>query len=188
MNIGIVSNFVDEKSGGIGVYTENLVKNINEIDHQNNYFLIHYQKSLQDIYLQNSEIIIPRNKLLDNLPGSYSFWRYYTLPKEIKKYKLDVIHDPYELGPLSFSNPATKIITIHDLTPLLFPKHFKSSDVWLHRLLFSKTIKNVDKIITVSEYSKKDIMKHINAPEDKIEVVYNGKSDIFHPHSENELE
>jgi len=188
MNIGIVSSFIDEKSGGIGVYTENLVKKLNEIDFHNNYFLIHYERSTQDIYLENSEIIIPQKSFLNKMPGSYSFWRYYTLPKELKKYKLDVIHDPYELGPLSFSNPAAKIITIHDLTPLLFPEHFKSADVWLHRLLFSKTIKNVDKIITVSEYSKKDIIEHINAPEDKIEVVYNGKSEIFHPHTENEVE
>lgn len=188
MNIGIVSSFIDEKSGGIGVYTENLVKKLNEIDFHNNYFLIHYARSTRDIYLDNSEIIIPQKSFLNHMPGSYSFWRYYTLPKELKKYKLDVIHDPYELGPLSFSNPAAKIITIHDLTPLLFPEHFKSADVWLHRLLFSKTIKNVDKIITVSEYSKKDIIEHINAPEDKIEVVYNGKSEIFHPHPEAELE
>jgi hypothetical protein len=87
MNIGIVSSFIDEKSGGIGVYTENLVKKLNEIDFHNNYFLIHYERSTQDIYLENSEIIIPQKSFLNKMPGSYSFWRYYTLPKELKKYK-----------------------------------------------------------------------------------------------------
>jgi glycosyltransferase involved in cell wall biosynthesis len=180
MDIGIVSSFIDEYSGGIGVYTHQLVKNLNQMDNENNYHLIHYSKSNQEIYNQNNEIIIPKNRFIRKW-GSYMFWRYFSLPQGLKKYNLDVVHDPYELGPFTFNQPFRKVITVHDLTPLLFPNLFKRGDVMLHRLLLKKTISKADKIITVSYNSQKDIMEHMNIPEENIEVIYNGKNDNFRP-------
>lgn len=180
MDIGIISSFIDEYSGGIGVYTHQLVKNLNQMDNENNYHLIHYSKSNQDIYSQNNEIIIPKNRFIKRW-GSYMFWRYFTLPQGLKKYNLDVVHDPYELGPFTFNQPFRKVITVHDLTPLLFPDLFKRGDVMLHRLLLKKTISKADKIITVSYNSQRDIIEHLNVPEEDIEVIYNGKNENFRP-------
>jgi len=180
MDIGIVSSFIDEYSGGIGVYTNQLVKNLNQMDKENNYHLIHYSKGNQEIYNQNNEIIIPKNRFIRRW-GSYMFWRYFTLPRGLKKYNLDVVHDPYELGPFTFKQPFRKVITVHDLTPLLFPNLFKRGDVMLHRLLLKKTISKADKIITVSYNSQRDIMEYLNVPEENIEVIYNGKNESFRP-------
>lgn len=178
MDIGIISNFIDEFSGGIGVYTYQIIKNLNRIDDENKYHLIHYLKNDSDIYNYNNDIIIPKNRFI-NRWGSFMFWRYFTLPLELKKYSLDMVHDPYELGPFTFSQPFQKVITVHDLTPLIFPKLFKKMDVILHRLLLKKTIDRADKIITVSHHSKKDMIKYLDVPEDKIEVIYNGKGEAF---------
>lgn len=180
MDIGIVSNFIDEYNGGIGVYTHQIVKNLNEMDNENNYHLIHYLKNNLDIYSQNSEIIIPKNRFVKGW-GSYMFWRYFTLPRELKKYNLDVVHDPYELGPFTFNQPFKKVITVHDLTPLLFPNLFKRGDVMLHRLFLKKTVSKADKVITVSYNSQRDIMELLNVPEEDIEVIYNGKDENFRP-------
>ena len=178
MDIGIISDFVDEYNGGIGVYTYQLLKNFNQMDNENTFHLIHHSKSDLDIYNQNNEILIPKNRFIRGR-GSYFFWRYFTLPRNLKKYPLDVVHDPYELGPFTFSQPFRKVITVHDLTPLLFPKLFKWGDVMLHRLLLKKTINKADKIITVSYHSQKDLMKYLKVPKDKIEVIYNGRDESF---------
>lgn len=187
MDIGIVSNFIDEYNGGIGVYTHQIVKNLNKLDNENNYHLIHYLENDLDIYNRNSEIIIPKNRFVRRW-GSYMFWRYFTLPRELKKYELDVVHDPYELGPFTFNQPFRKVITVHDLTPLLFPNLFKRGDVMLHRLLLKKTINKADKVITVSYNSQKDIMKYLNVPEENIEVIYNGKDEKFRLLSSRQVE
>lgn len=187
MDIGIVSSFIDEYSGGIGVYTHHLVKNLNKMDSENNYHLIHYSKSDLEIYNQNSEIIIPKNRFIRKW-GSYMFWRYFTLPQGLKKYKLDVVHDPYELGPFTFNQPFKKVITVHDLTPLIFPNLFKRGDVMLHRLLLKKTISKADKVITVSYNSQKDIMEYLDVPEEDIEVIYNGRNENFRPLNSRKIE
>lgn len=178
MDVGIVCNSIDELSGGIGVYTHELIKNLNQLDDENKYHLIHYLKKDLDIYNYNHDVIIPKNRFIKDW-GSCMFWRYFTLPRALKKYSLDVVHDPYELGPFTFSQPFRKVITVHDLTPLIFPKLFKKMDVILHRLLLKKTIERADKIITVSYHSKNDLIKYLKVPEDKIEVVYNGKGNAF---------
>jgi glycosyltransferase involved in cell wall biosynthesis len=187
MDIGIISNFIDEFSGGIGVYTYQIIKNLNKIDDENKYHLIHYFKNDLDIYNHNKDIIIPKNRFINGW-GSFMFWRYFTLPLKLKNYSLDMVHDPYELGPFTFSQPFQKVITVHDLTPLIFPKLFKKTDVILHRLLLKKTINRADKIITVSCHSKNDLIKHLNVPEDKIEVIYNGKGEAFKTINKEEIE
>lgn len=180
MDIGIISDSIDGFSGGIGVYTYQLLKNFNQIDNENKYHLIHYSKSDLDLYNQNNEILIPKNRFIQGL-GSYFFWRYITLPKNLKKYPLDIVHDPYELGPFTFSQSFRKVITVHDLTPLLFPSLFKWGDVMLHRLLLKKTINKADRIITDSYHSQKDLMEYLDVPKEKIEVIYLGKDESFKP-------
>jgi len=187
MDIGIISSFVDEMSGGIGVYTHNLIENLNKIDKNNNYHLIHYLKKDMEMYRINNDIIIPKYNFMDKIGGSYSLWRYYILPRNMKNLEMDVVHDPYELGPLSFNMPFKKVVTIHDLSPIIFPNLFKWGDVMIHRLLFKKTVKNMDKIITVSEHSKNDIINYLKVPEENIEVIYNGKDDAFKPMSDWEI-
>ncbi|MGP8024213.1 MAG: glycosyltransferase family 4 protein [Methanobacterium sp.] len=180
MDIGIVSSFIDDFSGGIGVYTHQLLKNLNLIDKENEYYPIHYLEKNIDVYNQNKDIIIPKNRFVTGW-GNNMLWRYFTLPLHLKKYSLDVIHDPYELGAFTFGGSFRKIITVHDLTPLLFPSLFKKMDVIFHRLLLKKTINNADKIITVSYHTQKDLITYLNVPKDKIKVIYNGNDARFQP-------
>ena len=187
MDIGIVSSFIDEFSGGIGVYTHQILKNLYKMDKQNDYHLIHSSKSDHDIYSQYNEIIIPQNRFIKGW-GQQMFWRYFTLPWNLKKYNLDVVHDPYELGPFTFKQPFRKVITVHDLGPLILPELFKEGDVLLHRLLLKKTIEKADKIITVSYNSQRDLMDYLNVPEEDIEIIYNGVDDIFQPLDEKTVE
>jgi len=186
LDIGIVSDSIDAYSGGIGIYTYQLLRNFNQIDKENDYHLIHHSKSDLDIYSQNKEILIPKNRLIRGR-GSYFFWRYFTLPRKLRKYSLDVLHDPYELGPFTFTQSFRKVITVHDLTPLLFPNLFKWGDVMLHRLLLKKTINKADKIITDSYHSQKDLMEYLDVPKEKIKVIYLGKDESFRPLSSKEI-
>lgn len=180
MEIGIVSNSLDQFSGGIGVYTHELLKNLKDIDDANEYYPIHHSKGDIDFYHQNNQIIIPKNRFVTGW-GSNMLWRYFTLPLNLKRVSMDLVHDPYELGAFTFGGSFKKVITVHDLTPILFPELFKKSDVILHRLLLKKTLNNADKIITVSHNSQKDMVERLDIPDEKIKVIYNGKGRQFRP-------
>jgi len=97
----------------------------------------------------------------------------------------DVIHFPYfdpfsKAIPFNLSVPI--IVTIHDLTPIKFAKHFpvgvRGNVNWKINKYQSKKL---SAIITDSESSKKDIIKYLSYPEDKIHVVYLAAGEEFFP-------
>lgn len=66
------------------------------------------------------------------------------------------------------------ITTIHDMTYELYPETMHKNNLKRIKDDIEYSVNRADKIITVSESSKKDIMKFLNVDESKIEVVYNG--------------
>lgn len=179
MKVGIITDFIDGVAGGIGTYTHNLINNFNRIDTTNKYYLIHYAQTNIDIYENNKEILIERFSLPR---GAGYIWRFIQTPLKLKFTKeLDLVHDPYEIGALSFKMPFKKVITIHDLTPTLFPHTFRSIMVVLHKLLFPRTLKTADKIIADSKNTKKDLINYFNVPEEKIRVILLAADEKFKP-------
>lgn len=180
MKIGIITNFLDEQAGGIATYTYNLINNLNRIDKKNEYFLIHHTNTNLDIYKKNKEII---SSFLNTPLFKLTSWRFIKLPLFLKKnnaFALDIIHDTYEIGPLSLVNlPTKKIITVYDLSAYLFPQYHNFLNYLLHKLLFRKTLLNANYVLTISKNSKKDLVKHFNINPNKIKVTYLGVNEKF---------
>lgn len=98
--------------------------------------------------------------------------------------KYDLIHfpffDPFFLT-LPFWVGKEFVITVHDLTPIIFPQGFPRGVKGEIKWLIQKTLlKNASGIITVSQSSKNDIAKIIDYPENKIFVTYEAASRQFH--------
>lgn len=184
MKIAIITNPIDEIHSSYTVYTYNLIKNLNLLDKENEYYLIHHTKIDLDIYRSNKEVIVP---LPSFKPLKWLFWRYVLLPQKLKKLDVDLVHDPRGIGILSFDMPFKKVITIHDLSSLLYPL-INIHGMWAHKLFGTKTIKNVDKVITVSESTKRDAIKYLRTIEEKIQVIYNGKDERFKPLNQKEVD
>ena len=108
---------------------------------------------------------------------------------KISKYspgkKYDLVHftvfKPFVLS-LPFNKPAPKVIlTIHDLTPLIYPKHYPPGVkgkliFFLQKILIHRS---VDAIITISETSKKDICRFLGAAPEKVFLIYLAPREIF---------
>lgn len=89
---------------------------------------------------------------------------------------IDVVHYPY-FDPFFFTQPFfpkyPTVVTVHDLTPILFKEHFPSGKKGTLRWYINKIVlKNVSAIITDSKSSKKDIEQIIGIENEKIHVAY----------------
>lgn len=95
----------------------------------------------------------------------------------------DLIHFPYfdfYFQTLPINKKRKTIVTIHDCIPLIFPQHYPSGIKGRLKFLAQKiSLKNVSKVITDSENSKKDIIKYLNVPKGKISVIYLSASDTY---------
>ncbi len=93
------------------------------------------------------------------------------LSRLLKKHKIDVFHST--AFALPFRQPGIKyIITIHDLTPLLFRQFSSARNIFIFKTIL-KSAKNADKIISVSKSTKNDLINLQKIPAEKISVVYN---------------
>jgi glycosyltransferase involved in cell wall biosynthesis len=116
---------------------------------------------------------------------------------EISEYKVggkyDLIHytvfKPFQFS-IPFKKEAKKVVlTIHDLIPFIYPKHYpagiKGNLIFLIQKLLIK--KNVDAIITISETSKKDICRFLETDPSKVHVIYLAPKEIFKPINDQRL-
>lgn len=106
------------------------------------------------------------------------FTREEKLPDDV-----DLTHYPY-FEPFFLTLPVfsknKKVVTVHDLIPLVFPDHFKPGlKGWLKWQIQKLALGNANAIITDSESSKKDIIKHIGINPTKIKVVYLAAGEEF---------
>ncbi|MCK5354865.1 MAG: glycosyltransferase family 4 protein [Methyloprofundus sp.] len=74
-----------------------------------------------------------------------------------------------------------KILALHDIAFLKFPKTFSLGFRWLYRILTPLHVKNSRHLVTVSEFSKKEIQGSYGINKDTISVVYNAAQEVFKP-------
>lgn len=109
-----------------------------------------------------------------------SLWRVCGITKQLKQENIDLFHGLSNELPLNISkSPIKSIVTIHDLIFLRFPKYYHLIDRKIYKYKFRKACENSDKIIAISECTKRDIIQYFNISPDKIEVVYQGCDTSF---------
>ncbi len=150
---------------GIGNYTYCLIEKLGEIDQENEYTFLWTD--------QNPAPYIP-------FPRPYSF---YALPKDdqleeaeiprwLAEEQADLFHLPQNGFRTPKPQPHTKlIVTIHDLIPYFMPEIVRSS--FLKRFLseMPEIVNRANQLITVSEFSKNDLINVFQVPAEKISVV-----------------
>lgn len=181
MKIGIDSRSVNLHSGtGIGTYTKNLISEMININKDNEFTLIWTGKMDNDFNKDNTELIY--------CSGRHStFFEKDYIPNIINSKNLDLYHIPQNGIGFPFDYNINTVVTIHDLIPYTMPETVGAG--YLKRFLkdMPNIIENSKGIITVSEYSKKDILKFFSGyPEDKIFVTPLSTNSEFVPMNKDE--
>lgn len=112
------------------------------------------------------------------------FRNFFELPRLCRKYRLDLLHTQYFIP---FGRPCPVVCTIHDICFEHYSDIFSRKEYLRQKLLIPYAAKHSEKVFTVSEFSKKDIMSNYHLPEEKLTVVYNAVSDSFRHLNAEEL-
>jgi glycosyltransferase involved in cell wall biosynthesis len=170
MRIALDIRMLEKPKTGIGRYTFSLVETLKEFDKENEYLLIMNKNvSLKEIASEKFKL------LYFNAP--FLSWRtLYSLGRKLKKEKIDIYHSSHFLTPLNLSCPS--IITLHDLMFLNFPDFFAGRNFLIRAYanFFSKhgffsSLEKSQKIICISENTRKDLVKIFPSANSKIAVI-----------------
>ncbi|OBR91785.1 MULTISPECIES: glycosyltransferase family 1 protein [Clostridium] len=177
MKIGIDGRAAKWYRGtGIGTYTYQLLNCLNNIDNINNYLLF-----MPEGFRDN--INFKKNFRLDTLPqdNNYNFWQEVNVPNTIKDTNIQLYHVPQNGVGLPIHKNCKFVITLHDVIPYRMPSTVSDRYLKVFSDYIPKAIPQCDGIITVSNFSKKDIMKAFDFPEDKIYVTPLASEEIYKP-------
>lgn len=176
MKIAIDARGADLYNGtGIGTYTNNLITEMINIKSSYKFLLFCSGELNENFNSSNSEIFFSSGR-------HGSFYEKYYFPSKIKDSNVDLYHIPQNGIGLNYDVDIPTVVTIHDLIPYLMPETVGKG--YLERFLrdMPNIISNSAGIITVSEYSKKDILKFFSSyPEDKIYVTPLAANSKFKP-------
>lgn len=178
MNIGIDARLLERKVTGIGRFLGMVLKYIPDLDNKNEYHLFSYNplKNIPEFYKNASA-----NPPLIHQKLYSPFWTNFILPGLLRKHNIDVYFSVNKTIPLKKPDSVIYVSVIHDV----FYKIDNKFHPFIYRkyldIIFNVSLKKTDKVITVSENSKNDLVKFFKVPEKKIKVIYTSALEEFFP-------
>lgn len=108
-----------------------------------------------------------------------SFWEQWELPRIIKRLSIDLFHSPSFVAPIFC--PAKLVMTIHDLNHLVLPQFYTPFHQIYYQFFVKSCMRKSEMILTVSQFSKNEIIQNLQVEPTKIRVTYNGVSKQYTP-------
>lgn len=187
MNICIDMRPALSRATGVGVYLQNLVSALSELDSQNAYYL--FSSSWKERF-QTYPITKNFHSCDHRWPVTLLtyFWNRLSFPsiESFIKAPLDIVHSPTPL--MIPSKQAHQITTVHDLYFYFHPEQVIGEMRRDYPDMVYKHCMKSDAIIAVSEYTKSQLVDHLKIASSKIYTVHHGSDPFFSQHqSENEV-
>ncbi len=156
---------------GLGNYSRTLLRNLAELYPDNAYFL--YTPKLvnndETRFFLNSPLYsvhTPRGALK-------AHWRTWSVKRELRRHKIELYHGLSHEIPVGIRKTSIRsVVTIHDLVFRHYPTHFPWADRQIYDYKFRYACRHSDRIIAISESTRRDIVQFYNIPPEKIEVIY----------------
>ena len=188
MNIGFDAKRIVQNYTGLGNYGRYIIEILSRYYPENKYFLfapkrkknerlhsLHAQANVSFVFPSGIDRIIP------------TIWRTTGVRKDFINNEIAIFHGLSNELPVGIRYSKVKsVVSIHDLIFLRFPEFYHPIDRRIYRWKFQRACRIADRIIAVSECTKRDIMTFFSVPEEKINVVYQGCHPQFRQIAPNE--
>jgi len=175
MRIGIDARMYGKAARGIGRYIEEMIKHLEKIDQDNDYFIF--------LGKQNFDDYQPTNQRFSKVLAPYHWYgikEQLFMPRLLNSYDLDLVHFPHFNVPYFYKRPY--VVTIHDLI-LWFDTQSRATTLgplkyalkkFAYKIILKNALKRAKQVIVPSDYTRQDLLKICPHVENKISVVYEG--------------
>ncbi len=178
MNIGFDAKRAFHNNTGLGHYSRTLIRLLADYYPENEYYLFNTKRSARYKLAGNNLHEITPSGFPDSLLTAA--WRTSWIKKDLERNHIDVYHGLSHEVPMGIKKTGIKsVVTIHDLIPERYPEQYNPIDVKIYRKKFLYACREADKIIAISEQTRRDIMEFYEIPGEKIEICYQSCSPVF---------
>jgi glycosyltransferase involved in cell wall biosynthesis len=158
---------------GIGTYIRNLLRHLARLDGETE-FVIFCRPEDRDALTAVGENFRP----VPETSGNYSIAEQFMIPLAVKREGVTLFHAPhYVLPPLV---RCKSVVTIHDCIHLMFPQYLPNrAAFWYAKWSITQAAQRATRVMTVSQSSKRDILRFVDTEPAKIDVIYNAYDECF---------
>lgn len=187
MKIGFDAKRAFFNRSGLGNYSRNLLRSFFRYFPQNEYLL--YSPSSNNIIgfsnRENYSIRTPEKQMHKMFQ---SYWRTKGIREQLLKDDVDVYHGlSSELPVLRKGDNIRTVVTVHDLIYMRYPELYTFID---RKIYFRKTkyaCDRANRIVAISDQTRKDIIRFTGTPAEKISVIYQDCHPLFYAEYPNTL-
>jgi glycosyltransferase involved in cell wall biosynthesis len=158
---------------GIGTYIRNILIELSRLDRTTEYVVL-----CRPDDVDSGDVLGQNFRMVPETAPPYSVAEQFRVPLALMREGAHMVHEPhYVLPPLV---RCRSVVTIHDCIHLLFPQYLPSrlAHVYAKASMWSATRK-ANRILTVSEASKRDILRFFDVPPEKVVVAHNAIDERF---------
>lgn len=171
MRIAIDTHAIGSALTGNERYIENLAEQLLCLDRENEYYFFFTnddaKRQWENRGLNLSTLLVSRNPWLR---------LGIEIPRQLRRIRPSVFHYQYT-GPMFRFSP--EVVTIHDVSFERHPEFFPLAERLRLKITVRRAVKTARRIITVSEFSKREMVNLLGVSEDKVKVIYNGVGPEF---------
>ncbi len=179
MRVAITLQSLDQTWGGIGIYTEEIVKHLLKVDRENQYVLIYpgfgAARKFRGRYRRHKNAVEIETEFSRIPSGAY--WDHVIVPKVARQYGIDVLFNPF----LSVPVPGRfkKVMIMHNVEHHIVPDvyDFKRYLRWFLRE--HVVLPAADRVISISNVMTEDFRRVIKYPIEQVRTIYHGVSEKF---------
>ncbi len=173
MRIGINAFALGTEADGTQTYVRNLTRALAAVDRANHYSLLMLPSSQRIAVPEsaNMERLVVRNRL-GRLPVPLAS------SLALLRARLDLVHVQFAAPLLC---PTRIVVTVHDIMFDRHPEFFTPSDLAQLRARVPRTLRHAAAVLTVSEYSRRDIIRHYGLSPERVVVTPNAADPMFAP-------
>lgn len=177
MRIAVNTRFLlKDKLEGIGWFTYETTKRMVENNPQHEFVFL-FDRPYDSSYLFRDNVegvnLFPPARH----PFLWYTWFEWSIPRLLKKKGIDIFFSPD--GYMSLSTKVPTCITMHDLAFEHYPEDVSGLVSKYYNHYTPKFAHAADRIVTVSEFTKQDIVNQYGVDQEKIDVAYNGVNKLF---------
>jgi len=180
LNAHLLSLTETYRGAGINWYIRNLLTYLPGVDRDNRYTAF-----IGDGRFTGPGLALKLSRLPTSRPSIRIFWEQVVQPFALQKERVDLLHALAFVTPLL--SPCPSVVTIHDLSFLLYPEGFKRSKRFYLGLFTRLSARRARRIIAVSKSTKRDVVRLLGVSPGKVEVVYSGIVEAFRPLAEDRV-
>ena len=158
---------------GIGTYIRNLLRQLARLDRNTEFVLLCRPEDAAALASVGENFrVVPENA------ANYSAAEQLKVPMALRRERVTLFHAPhYVLPPLV---RCRSVVTIHDCIHLMFPQYLPNRLAYTYaRASITLAARRATRVLTVSESSKRDILRFVDVAPDKINVIYNAYDECF---------